>query len=199
VSQGKTGVPYLQCYVEEFNAAVAAGRDELILMDLAPGTIVQSILCIESKAQSPAVSNNLPKNAVYKHTAKPTEPAPVTRKNKRQTTDGLGEVRIHSVDALRRQIQDMHPSIPNETKVLRGSDCEERIVVGAEGQGIGVEGQRLECVWHRASDGDDDGKIEQRGHVNVIRKNLGETFGVGNDWIYGRGDFGVSIRGDGVG
>jgi hypothetical protein len=45
----------------------------------------------------------------------------------------------------------------------------------------------------RASD-DDDGKIEQRGHVNVIRKNLGETFGVGNDWIYGRGDFGVSIN-----
>ena len=43
----------------------------------------------------------------------------------------------------------------------------------------------------RAGDGDDDGKIEQRGHVNVIRKNLGETFGVGNDWIYGRGFWSV--------
>lgn len=142
---------YLQRYVEEFNAAVAAGCDELILMDLAPGTIVQSILRIESKAQSPAVSNNLPPNAVYKHATIPTEPAPVTGKNRRQTRDGPGEVRVHSVDALRRQIQNMHPSIPHETKVLRGSDCQEGIVVGAEGQGIGVEGQCLECVWHRAS------------------------------------------------
>jgi hypothetical protein len=77
---------YLQCNVEEFNAAVAAGRDELILMDLAPGTIIQSILCIESKAQSPTVSNNPSQNAVYKHASKPMKTETVIG-NDRETTD----------------------------------------------------------------------------------------------------------------
>ena len=79
---------YLQCYVEEFNAAVAAGRDELILMDLAPGTIIQSILRIESKAQSPAVSNNPPKNAVHKHASNQPNQHPRQGTTERQRTGG---------------------------------------------------------------------------------------------------------------
>ena len=42
----------------------------------------------------------------------------------------------------------MCSAIAYEAKVLRGCDSEERVVVGTEGKGIGVEGKRQECVWH---------------------------------------------------
>jgi len=39
-------------------------------------------------------------------------------------------------------------AVSYEAKVLGGCDCEEGVVVGTEGEGIGVEGEGQEGVWH---------------------------------------------------
>ena len=46
------------------------------------------------------------------------------------------------------KLENVRSAVSYEAKVLGGCYCEERVVVGAEGEGIGVEGEGQEGVWH---------------------------------------------------
>ena len=50
--------------------------------------------------------------------------------------------------ALGGELEDVCSAVSYETKVLGGCDCEKGVVVGTEGDGIGVEGEGQEGVWH---------------------------------------------------
>ena len=50
--------------------------------------------------------------------------------------------------SLGGKLENVRSAVSYEAKVLGGCDCEEGVVVGAEGEGIGVERERQKGVWH---------------------------------------------------
>ena len=50
--------------------------------------------------------------------------------------------------SLGGELENMRSAVSYEAKVLGGCYCKERVVVGAEGEGIGVEGECQKGVWH---------------------------------------------------
>ena len=72
------------------------------------------------------------------------------------------DVLIGFLDSVWGELEDVQPTVAHEPKVLRRRYCEQRVVVGREGERVGVEGQRLEGVWHRRGREETSGGIRRR-------------------------------------
>src|SRR5438045_1581440 len=55
---------------------------------------------------------------------------------------------VYQFNSVRGDIQYVSPSISYKTEILRRRYCQEGVIVGAERQRIGVEGEGLESIWH---------------------------------------------------
>jgi len=114
---------YFQRHVVKLDRPVARRSSKLIFMSFAPRAIVEAILRIKSSVNFHSLWTLL-------------------WFRERQLL-------VQQSNASRRDLQNMHTSIANKAKVLRGRDCQQRVVVWTECQRIGVEWQRHKRVRHQ--------------------------------------------------
>jgi hypothetical protein len=120
--------------VEELERAIATGDDELVLVDLGPGEVIEGIVGIEPGGAHASATGHVGGG---------------------METWG-GPLRLLDLDALRGQAKGEEASVADDAKVGRGGDGDARVVVGRVLDGVGIVALGAE-LEHRSHGGMRDG------------------------------------------
>ena len=77
-------------------------------------------------------------------------------------------------------MKDVNAAISHETEVLGGCYCKERVIVGTEGERIGVEGSCCEGIRHNV--GGDVDEVEDR-RISIRHKEIAGGVDAGGSWV----------------